>query len=227
MDNNVHLVGTIESDIVFSHKTGNEVFNTFKLAVQRDSGKYDDLNMVASEKTTAGLEFKVGDRVEINGQCRVFRTRNTDGTRNKELYTFVTEINKCESDIDDLNEVEISGELAKCYQCRNTKYTNRELIEFTLQVARNYGKCDWINCVAWGRDAKYLDRIVKSEGIEKIAEKERFNIKGRLQSRTYRKRVGEDEYRDIETFELSVIDLKSVPKAEETVESEAGENENS
>ena len=67
-----------------------------------------------------------------------------------------------------------------------------------IAVNRAYNKSDYIPCIAWGRNARFVKNL--SVG-EKIA------ISGRIQSREYQKKLSESETRLMTAYEVSVSKL--------------------
>ena len=63
-----------------------------------------------------------------------------------------------------------------------------------------YGKSDYIPCIAWGRNARFAG------GLEVGAH---LQVSGRVQSREYTKKIGEEEVERRVAYEVSVskIDL--------------------
>ena len=72
-----------------------------------------------------------------------------------------------------------------------------------LAVNRTYNKSDYIPIIAWGRNARFGKSLKVGDNIK---------IKGRIQSRTYQKRISEDEVVSRVAYEVSV---NRIEKAEE------------
>lgn len=77
----------------------------------------------------------------------------------------------------------------------------REIADLLVAVNRPYGKSDYIPCIAWGRNARY------ATGFEVGG---RIRIWGRVQSREYTKRIGEEESERRVAYEVSVSKLECV-----------------
>ena len=204
MNNKAYIIGTVGSDMVFSHTTGGEKFNEFVINVKRDSGYVDNLKCIISEKIVVGIDISEGTRVEIEGQYRSFSRRRDDGSRDNQLFIFVNDIKTCEEDNgEDVNDIELNGEIVRCYNCRHTK-TGRNVTDFVMCVPREYSRVDYLNCIAWGRDAKFLGKMKDSINREdSITAK----VRGRLQSRVFTKFYDDGSKEDREIYELSVNDL--------------------
>ena len=64
-----------------------------------------------------------------------------------------------------------------------------------LAVNRAYNKSDYLPCIAWGRNA----RFVKDLGIG-----EKLEVQGRIQSRKYQKRIDENNVETRVAYEISL-----------------------
>ena len=70
----------------------------------------------------------------------------------------------------------------------------REISDILVAVNRAYNKSDYIPCIAWGRNARYIANLEVGANI---------HIWGRMQSRIYQKRIGE-EVEERVAYEVSV-----------------------
>ena len=83
-----------------------------------------------------------------------------------------------------------------------------------MAVNRAYNKSDYIPCIAWGRNARYIANLEVGSNI---------HIWGRMQSRVYQKRIGEDVEERV-AYEVSVAKIEMPHKGEpETEEKEPDE----
>ena len=89
----------------------------------------------------------------------------------------------------------------------------REIVEDVLiAVNRAYNKSDYIPCIAWGRNARFVRNL--SVG-DKVA------ISGRIQSREYQKKLSETEVKTMTAYEVSVSKLAAFDNEEDfDIESE-------
>ena len=67
-----------------------------------------------------------------------------------------------------------------------------------MAVNRAYNKSDYIPCIAWGRNARYMANLEVGSNIQ---------LWGRVQSRTYQKRIGE-EVEERVAYEVSVSKIE-------------------
>ena len=68
-----------------------------------------------------------------------------------------------------------------------------------LAVNRAYNKSDYLPCIAWGRNARYVKNI-------KVGQK--VTIIGRIQSREYQKRISESESLVKTAYEISISKIR-------------------
>lgn len=95
------------------------------------------------------------------------------------------------------NSILLSGYICKPPVYRTTPF-NREIADILVAVNRAYNKSDYIPCIAWGRNARFVKNL--SVG-DKVA------ISGRIQSREYQKRLSETDVKTMTAYEVSVSKL--------------------
>ena len=216
-DNNVvTMVGTIAADLEFSHKTFNESFYKTFISISRlNKETCDVIPLTISERLVDINSIGEGTRVYIKGQFRSFNKYDPEKQkRSLILSVFVKDIinvsaidSENMSDIEkeetlrycskDVNEIELDGFACKKPIYRKTPL-GREITDLLIAVNR-YKKAYYIPCITWGRNARFCENI--EVGTE-------LNITGRIQSRTYRKKLGEDEYAEPKVvYEVSVISV--------------------
>ena len=77
----------------------------------------------------------------------------------------------------------------------------REIADVLLAVNRAYGKSDYIPCICWGRNARYAGNLSVGSRIQ---------LWGRIQSREYQKRVGENNVVSRVAYEISVNKMEYI-----------------
>ena len=77
----------------------------------------------------------------------------------------------------------------------------REIADVLLAVNRAYGKSDYIPCICWGRNARYAGNLSVGSRIQ---------LWGRIQSREYQKRVGENNVVSKVAYEISVNKMEYI-----------------
>lgn len=191
-NNKVYVYGEIVSDAVFSHEVYGEGFYDMFIKVERLSTQCDILPITISERILKEENIKCGDCIALKGQFRSYN-KQVDGKSKLALTIFVREIvPKVENA--PTNIIELSGYVCKEPVYRTTPF-NREISDVLLAVNRAYNKSDYIPCIAWGRNARFVKSI---EVGEKVI------IQGRIQSRQYQKKVDDDTIENKVAYEISV-----------------------
>lgn len=200
-NNRVSLLGTVDSELTFSHMIYGEKFYLFKLKVPRLSDNFDLINITISERFFPLKKPEYGDFVRISGQFRSYN--NFSGVGNRLVLTvFVKDIDTVSSD-DDLenpNRIFLNGYICKEPIYRTTPF-QREIADILLAVNRSYNKSDYIPCIAWGRNAKYAESLPVGSNL---------HIWGRIQSREYQKRINDEEFETKTAYEISVSKLEAI-----------------
>ncbi len=120
------------------------------------------------------------------------------------LTVFVREIEEIDESRNP-NGILLSGYICKPPVYRTTPF-NREIADVLIAVNRAYNKSDYIPCIAWGRNARFVKNL--SVG-DKVA------ISGRIQSREYQKKLSETETKTMTAYEVSVSKLAAFDNAED------------
>lgn len=194
-NNKVYIKGEIVTDAVYSHEVYGEGFYEMSVLVKRLSGQADILPVTISERLISGNNLKVGSVISALGQFRSYN-KQVEGKSKLMLTVFVREL------IDEgfgknPNNIVLSGYICKQPIYRTTPF-NREIADLLIAVNRAYNKSDYIPCIAWGRNARFVKCL--SVG-EKVA------LSGRIQSREYTKKISEEESRVMTAYEVSVSKL--------------------
>ncbi len=197
-NNYAHLTGSIVSEPEISHNVFDEAFYLFYLEVGRLSGATDIIRIIASERLFEDCLIKKGERVTVVGQFRSYNSME-DGVNRLILSVFARDILPPEEQENkNPNFLYLKGFLCKEPVFRQTPF-GREIADLLLAVNRTYNKSDYIPIITWGRNARFSRHLLVGTKIEVI---------GRIQSRVYQKRVGEDEYIEKTAYEVSVSRLK-------------------
>lgn len=191
-NNKVILVGTIISKFTYSHEVFGEKFYMVNLSVERKSGTADIIPLMISERTIDVTADFIGCVVKVEGYYRSYN--HHDGKKHYlKLSVFVTEIEDA-GQLGDNNVIVLEGFLCKKPVYRKTPM-GRDITDFLFAVNRAYGKSDYIPCIAWGRNAGYMSKF-------DIGTK--LRVEGRIQSRTYNKKLSENEFEERTAYEVSV-----------------------
>lgn len=210
-NNTVLIAGKIVKGCVFSHEVYGEGFYTFQISSERLSDKEDILPVTVSERLIDMNLLQVGIKVDIVGQLRSYNNYNSKKNR-LVLTIFAREISLPEEEEGkNINQVYLNGFICKPPIYRKTPF-GREISDILVAVNRAYNKSDYIPCIAWGRNARFVRNL--SVG-DKVA------ISGRIQSREYQKKLSETEVKTMTAYEVSVSKLAAFDNEEDfDIESE-------
>lgn len=190
-NNRVFLCGTVESNPQFSHESFGEAFYEILLSVKRLSEQNDIIPITISDKLLT-KDMIIGSKLAIKGQFRSYN-KVEDGHSKLMLTVFVREIIEYNETMNP-NIIEISGFICKEPTYRTTPF-KREICDILVAVNRAYNKSDYLPCIAWGRNA----RFVKNFGIG-----QKINLVGRIQSREYQKKLDNGEIITRTAYEVSI-----------------------
>lgn len=205
--NRVVINGVVCSGLCYSHVSYGEQFYEMEIAVRRSSGKEDLIPLMVSERLVDTNRDLTGLPVSVTGQFRSYN--KTDGKDvHLILRVFVQDITVYaggeeslpEEFNDQLNSIYLDG-----YLCRKPVYRvtprGREIADIMLAVNRPYHNSDYIPCICWGRNARYACSMAVGTHLR---------MRGRIQSRIYRKYV-EDSVNEMRTaYEISVSSYECV-----------------
>ncbi len=194
-NNKVFVAGEIVSDAVFSHEVYGEGFYEFFVRVMRLSGQADVLPITISERLILDGMLAKGKQICALGQFRSYN-KIENGRSRLMLTVFVREL---VSDLPEKNpnSILLSGYICKPPVYRTTPF-NREIADVLIAVNRAYNKSDYIPCIAWGRNARF---------VKNLAVGDRIAVSGRIQSREYQKRLSDTEMKTMTAYEVSVSKL--------------------
>lgn len=202
LNNKVRLSGYVESEPKFSHELYGEGFYEFMLRVPRLSQQSDIIPVTVSERLMTGVDFAIGTKLAVNGQFRSYN-KFVDGKSKLMLTVFVRDFFESAED-ENPNEVELCGYVCKPPVYRTTPF-NREICDLLVAVNRAYNKSDYIPCIAWGRNARFVQNL-------KVGD--RVALSGRIQSREYQKRLSETDVVTMTAYEVSVSKLAAFEDGE-------------
>ena len=192
-NNREFLSGRVAREPQYSHELFGEGFYEFYLEVKRLSGQTDVLPVTVSERIMNGADLTEGALVALSGQFRSYNKLENEHSKLM-LTVFVRDFLPYDPDEQNPNLVELNGYICKPPVYRTTPF-NREICDVLLAVNRGYNKSDYIPCIAWGRNARFVrDAEV---GVNVI-------IGGRIQSRKYNKKLPDETIEERVAYELSV-----------------------
>ena len=191
-NNVVQLSGTVCEPPKKSHEIDGENFLEFSVSVKRLSGQTDTIPVTISERTLMGKGVKAGDFVAVRGEYRSYN--RLEGQKSKLiLHLFAKEFDILQEEKNE-NEVKLLGFICKEPVYRKTPF-EREICDVLLAVNRpNYGKSDYIPCILWGRNARFM----AEQGVGC-----KIEITGRIQSREYTKKFENGQSEVKTAYEVS------------------------
>ena len=194
-NNKVHIKGKILSSPKYTHQVYDEEFYEINLEVPRLSSSVDIIPVTVSSKVLEDYDFSIGNILSINGQFRSYN-KQVDGKSKLVLTVFAREI-LVDDNTENPNNIELTGYVCKEPVFRTTPF-KREICDVLIAVNRAYNKSDYLPCIAWGRNARYVKNIEVGEKISLI---------GRIQSREYEKRLPDDSTEKRIAYEISITKI--------------------
>ena len=189
--NEVLLRGVLLKAPEFSHENHGKRFDRLTLSVQRLSGTYDHLEILADQTLTQGICLLDGPMLEVRGEIRSFNNHSGQGRR-LVITVYARSIPPWNGAPE--NSVTITGAVCREPVYRHTPL-GREITDLMLAVSRKYRRRDYSPCILWGSVARMGAQC--PVGTEMC-------IQGRLQSRSYVKQTTDGPEERI-AYEVSAI----------------------
>lgn len=199
-NNLVNIVGHVVADLEYSHELFGESFYQTRIEVPRLSQFKDILPVTISERLIEGMDIKIGSRLYIEGQLRSYNRIAEDGLSHLMLTIFARDLRIVDEEevFSNPNEILLDGFICKKPVYRTTPF-GREITDLLLAVNRPYNKSDYIPIIAWGRNARFCEKLNVGEHIK---------IWGRVQSRSYQKKISEEEVISRTAYEISISKME-------------------
>lgn len=194
-NNQVTMIGEIVSEFEFSHEVCGEGFYLVDISVSRLSDSVDYIPLMVSERLVDVTQSYIGETISVSGQFRSYN-RHEEKKNRLILSVFVRELEFVDEIEDDIksNQIYLDGYICKEPIYRKTPL-GREIADLLVAVNRSYGKSDYIPCICWGRNARYASSFEVGSHVE---------VYGRIQSREYIKKIGEEQTEKRVAYEVSV-----------------------
>ena len=192
-NNKGKLIGKIVNQPLTQFEVEGENFYEGKIEVLRLSETSDILPFTISERLVKAynLSLQEGEEVAFGGELRSYN-RMIEGKSRLILSFFVKEI--LSNETDNTNELALTGYICKEPVFRTTPF-NRQICDILLAVNRpSFNKSDYIPCILWGRNAKFIQN-------QKVGTK--ITLSGRIQSRKYKKDIGNGIVVEKTAYEVS------------------------
>lgn len=201
--NYVDITGKAMGKFEFSHEVFGEGFYTITLQVARLSKIADELPVMVSDRLVDVTRNLTGKQVQILGQYRSYN-KHMNGKDRVMLFVFAKEFLVLLEDEQPgpvTIQIYLDGYLCKKPAYRKTPL-GREIADIMLAVNRPNGHgSDYIPCVVWGRNARYVVGLNVGDRIQ---------ISGRVQSRKYNKKVSEFKQETRIAYEVSVSNIEQI-----------------
>lgn len=204
-NNNITVSGEIVSEAVFNHEVFGEKFYLISLKVNRLSETDDIIPLMVSDRLVDLSTLELGKTITVDGQLRSYNKH--EETRNRLILSvFARNIEFAEENatVSNHNNIFLDGYVCKQPIYRKTPL-GREICDVLVAVNRPYGKSDYIPCICWGRNARFADGFQVGD---------RIKVNGRLQSRTYIKKIDENTTEEKTAYEVSVSKVELFEEAE-------------
>lgn len=198
LNNQVNLTGKIMDVPIFSHEVYGEKFYQVSLTVKRLSDVVDVIPVTVSERLMTTDLLRVGKEITVIGQFRSYN-KLIDSKSKLMLTVFASDVMQPDYSRNS-NTIELTGFLCKPPIFRTTPF-NREITDILIAVNRAYNKSDYIPCIAWGRNARFIKYMTVGQ---------RIKISGRIQSREYIKKISETQSATMTAYEVSVCKVDVV-----------------
>ena len=198
-NNQVTIMGEVATPFTFSHEVFGEGFYMVSVNVRRLSNSMDRIPLMISERLIDVSQDYTGEFIMASGQFRSYN-RHEEKKNRLVLSVFVRELSFVEEADDSIktNQIFLDGYICKPPVYRKTPL-GREIADLLLAVNRPYGKSDYIPCICWGRNARYASAFEVGGHVL---------LWGRIQSREYIKKLGENETEKRTAYEVSVSKLE-------------------
>ena len=199
-NNQVSIMGQIDSEFVFSHEVFGEGFYVVDILVKRLSNSCDRIPVMVSERLIDVTQDYQGEYIQISGQFRSYN-RHEEKKNRLVLSVFARELEVLDSDYDEdaANQIFLDGYICKEAIYRKTPL-GREIADLLVAVNRSYGKSDYIPCICWGRNARFASTFEVGTHVQ---------IWGRIQSRDYVKKLSETQVEQRTAYEVSVSKIEA------------------
>ena len=208
-NNIAEISGRVVSEFAYSHEVYGEGFYSFDVEAPRLSDSYDIIPVMVSERLLDVTASYVGQYVIAQGQFRSYN-KHEDGKSRLLLSVFIREIHiVSEPAAGNPNSIFLDGYICKKPIYRKTPL-GREITDLLLAVNRPYNKSDYIPAIAWGRNARYAQNLEVGTNL---------CIWGRIQSRTYQKKIGDTQISTKTAYEVSISKME-ISRSETSIREE-------
>ena len=198
-NNQVTIMGRVDSEFSFSHEVFGEVFYIVEVLVKRLSDSDDRIPLMISDRLIDVTQDYRGEYISVQGQFRSYN-RHEEQKNRLVLSVFVRELEFMDEEPEGskTNHILLDGYICKEPVYRKTPL-GREIADLLIAVNRPYGKSDYIPCICWGRNARFASGFEVGEHVQILV---------RIQSREYVKKLSETETQRRVAYKVSVSKLE-------------------
>ena len=195
--NYVKIMGICTKNFTYSHSSRNEGFYRTDLVVRGQNKTPERIPVIAPGYLIDKEIDYSGMCIEVQGQLRSHNLADPDKNRML-LFVHAKLLFLCEKETETADEVSLRGMIWK----QPVLYTNasgRRLARLTAAVNRPGSRTDYIPCICWGENARYVSGLEAGSHIK---------LQGRFQSRDYIKYEESDKPIHHTTCEVYVRFIK-------------------
>lgn len=200
-NNKVILIGKITEEFKEDFQVKDQDFYKTFIEIKRLSGVVDKIPVVIDKNLVETKNEYVGSLVKITGQYRSYN-KYMNGKRKLILYVVIEEMHFFDEKEDGLrnNEVILNGYLCKKPIYRLTS-NGKGITDILLAVNLIDKESAYIPCIAW------YDKAINISNMEVG---QQLLIKGRIQSREYKKILSEDKTEIRTAYEVSIFSCDTI-----------------
>ena len=182
--NEIKLKGFIR-DIKPSHVINGIEYDKANLIVPRENGVEDVINIRFKKFSNF---YRENQEIDLIGNVRSYSQQMDNGKNKVDIYVF-TYFDRPDNEPTNNNEFEADGRICKLDDIRvlkNGKSNVHFILANNLEFGDNGQKLNsYLPCIAWGKLAKQIRNMKVNDKIK---------IRGKLQSREYKKFYAENEF---------------------------------
>lgn len=209
-NNQVNLSGIITTEPEYSNEFFKEKFYKMYIKVSRMSDTSDIIPVIISGLMLDVSKKYTGNYIEIEGEFRSYNQHDENKVK-LILSVFAKKVHIINSSE---NQIYLNGFIVKEPKYRITPL-DREIADILVAANRAYKKSDYIPCVVWGRNARYISQFPIGTEVK---------LEGRIQSREYTKYFDDGTAETRTAYEVSVSRIDVIEESEENT-NESGSKE--
>lgn len=206
-ENDVRISGILDPHPISKWENNDNMYYRYHMKSVRLSGTYDTMTVVIKDTLFNPIVADHDMSVTVLGVIKVRTIYDDNGGRHKDMFVLAKEVipaDPTEGEMPHFNVVRLAGLVVNEPFVRKTP-NGMEIAEVFLKVKDSRNGSTYIPCIAWGHNAKKLEKVGKYATI---------SVLGRYQSREYEKKISEKQRVKKTTYEVSI---ERVPYIHENV----------